>query len=485
MYTGTDRRGVAVRLLAALLVFCAIGAGILGGCARTKTKTTTALGQWPGRKTPLVLAGNRGADAVGAYDEVRRDLSEAQWKTLLRYAPRSTWDRIRSNKKDIDAARRAVIASRLAGAKPTTQAVKLPDVPTETLANGQIQMYYRIRHYGGVKVTAAKATGLSRRTITIGAGDVTTLAALVTKRLAGKGTVSTLAGNQVLVITCAPEVKASVLGLLVRIDSPTPQVEITARIFEVQHDMDFQMGVKLLIKYLGSEVGATGAAAGMFSAEDFASGAGAMTATGVSPNDPGAAMRILNVFGHSGWSTDTTIQAMAQTGLIKLVSSPRMTVTVGNTGYVLAGQEMPVQSAIMSNTNVVTQQLSYKPIGVQLYVTPQIIGIDSVKLHVVTVASEISGFKPLTALGGMAQERVSATVMNPILDTREAESYVDIPDGDALVIGGLRRVRTIVRENKIPGLGDIPYLGWLFKRHRSQTQITDLYFFVTPRIIHQ
>ena len=486
MCTGTNRRGPAARASAVVWVLCAAGAGILGGCAsEAKTRTTTSLGDWPGRKTPLILAGDRGADAVGAYDEMRRDLSEAQWEVLLRYAPRSTWDRIRSRKKDIDAARRAIAASKLAARKATTQPAELLDVPTTTLAGGQIRMYYRIRHYGGVKVTAAKATGLSRRTITIAAGDVTTLAALVTKHLAGKGTVSVLPGNQVLLITCTADAKASVLKLLALVDSPTPQVEITARIFEVQHDMDFQVGVKLLLKYLGSDVGATGVGASMFSAEDFAKGAGAMTAAGVNPQDPGSAMRILNVFGHSGWSTDTTIQAMAQTGLIKLVSSPRMTVTVGNTGYVLAGQEMPVQSAILSNDNVVTQQLSYKPIGVQLYVTPQIIGTESVKLHVVTVASEISGFKPLTAMGGMAQEQVSATVMNPILDTREAESYVDIPDGNALVIGGLRRVRKIVRENKIPGLGDIPYLGWLFKRHRSQTQITDLYFFVTPRIIRQ
>ena len=455
---------------------CAIVVGILSGCAGEK-KTTTKIGDWPQRDRPLVFAGDRPDDAVGAYDSARKDLSQAQWKILERYAPRSVWERIRERRADIEASRRKVRPARAADKKPTTQPAKLPDVPTETLASGQIQMYYRIRHYGGAKVTASKATGLSRRTITVSPGDMTTLASLVTKRLAGKGTVSVLPGDQVLVITCAPAMKKSVLTLLARVDVPTPQVEITARIFEVQHDMDFQMGVKLLVKYLGGDDQGIGAA--FFSAEDFAKTM-MNPATGANVQDPGSAMRLVNAFGDSGWSTDVTIQAMAKTGLIKLVSSPRMTVTVGNTGYVLAGQELPIQSAILSNDNVVTTQLTYKPIGVQLYVTPQVIGTGSVKLHVVTVASEITGFKTLTAIGG-----ATAPAINPILDTREAESYVAVPDGAALVIGGLRRVRTVTRENKVPLLGDIPILGWLFKSHRSQTQITDLYFFVTPRIIRQ
>jgi type II secretory pathway component GspD/PulD (secretin) len=47
----------------------------------------------------------------------------------------------------------------------------------------------------------------------------------------------------------------------------------------------------------------------------------------------------------------------------------------------------------------------------------------------------------------------------------------------------LRMIRTTTRESKVPGLGDIPGLGWLFKNHRSQKQQTDLYFFVTPTLL--
>ena len=55
--------------------------------------------------------------------------------------------------------------------------------------------------------------------------------------------------------------------------------------------------------------------------------------------------------------------------------------------------------------------------------------------------------------------------------------------GTTLVISGLRMVRTTTREEKVPGLGELPILGWLFKNHRTQQQQTDLYFFLTPTLL--
>jgi len=51
------------------------------------------------------------------------------------------------------------------------------------------------------------------------------------------------------------------------------------------------------------------------------------------------------------------------------------------------------------------------------------------------------------------------------------------------VISGLRMIRTTSREEKVPGLGDFPIVGWMFKNHRSQQQQTDLYFFLTPTLL--
>jgi type II secretory pathway component GspD/PulD (secretin) len=145
----------------------------------------------------------------------------------------------------------------------------------------------------------------------------------------------------------------------------------------------------------------------------------------------------------------------------------------------LAGQELPIQSANIVN-NVLQTNTSYKPVGVQLYVTPQAIGPDSVKLHTISIVSAVSGFSPMPTLEGSNSPR---NLVNPIIDSREAETAVIIQDGSTLVISGLRMVRTTTRESKIPGLGDIPILGWMFKNHRTQQQQTDLYFFLTPTLL--
>ena len=102
-------------------------------------------------------------------------------------------------------------------------------------------------------------------------------------------------------------------------------------------------------------------------------------------------------------------------------------------------------------------------------------------MHVVTVVSAVSGFSPRK---NMNRTDSLQGVINPIIDSREAETSVVVPNGDTLVIGGLRMIRHVTRERKIPGLGDVAVLEWLFKNHRSQRELSDLYFFVTPRIIN-
>jgi len=469
----TRKQHAGITLIALLL-----GIVSLTGCSSTTATQTLADDAAAPPPSPVVIAGDQPDEAAAAFDAARQELSQAQWDILERYAPRSVWQRIRENRATIEEAKNKVVASTPAVPAPADApppVIDPADVPvTELPDTGRVRMYYRIRHYGGASVKSNVSTGLARRAVEVKPDERHTLEKLVANHLGDRGTAAMLPDDQVLVINCDKDAQAGVLELLARVDQPTPQVEITARIFEVQHDMDFQSGVKILLNYLGSND--AGGLASVFSAEDFANSV-VNPITGNVP-DPSAAMRLVNVFGDSGFSMDTTIEAMSKTGLIKLVSSPRMTVTVGNTGYVLAGQELPVQSAVISNNNVVSQQIAYKPVGVQLYVTPQVIGDDSVKLHVVTVASEITGFQSLAGIGG-----ATTPTVNPVFDTREAESYVTVSDQDTLVIGGLRRMRAITRENKIPGFGDLPYLGWLFKNHRSQTQITDLYFFITPRII--
>src|SRR5947209_2908332 len=185
----------------------------------------------------------------------------------------------------------------------------------------------------------------------------------------------------------------------------------------------------------------------------------------------------MQAFQSAGVSVDVSFQLLAEAGLIQVVSEPRMTVAVGQTGYMLAGQEIPIQSTNVIN-NVLQVGTTYKPVGVQLYITPEAAGPNRVKLHTISIVSSISGFSPVPTMAGGV-----VPLVNPVIDSREAETAVTVEDRSTLVISGLRMVRTTTRENKIPGLGDLPVLGWMFKNHRSQQEMTDLYFFITPEML--
>jgi type II secretory pathway component GspD/PulD (secretin) len=217
----------------------------------------------------------------------------------------------------------------------------------------------------------------------------------------------------------------------------------------------------------------TQAAANTFNSQAFNNTA----ATGAPFN--GSVISLMQQFQAAGLSLNASFQLLADNGLIRVVSAPRMTVAAGQTGYLLAGQELPIQSASFVN-NVLQTSTTYKPVGVQLYITPQAVGPDRVKLHTISIVSSVSGFSPLPTITGQTGAN---TLINPIIDSREAETAVTIDDGSTLVISGLRMIRTTTREEKVPGLGDIPVLGWMFKNHRSQQQMTDLYFFVTPTLM--
>jgi len=459
----------SVRLWASLLLTA--GSLTWSGCAESIIEYTK-LGAWSqSPDQPTVLSGrpSRDSSALGASVDV---LSDHDWQTLEKIAPRPIWERL--------AAARAMFEKK-GPQKPSPPTIPDPlgdgmklayDVPTTKLPDGKIQMYYRLRHYGGVGVTSAGGTGVDRRKITVAPTDLKALVALVTAQLAGKGTVVALPAENTLVITCDAAVKQSVLTLLAGIDVPPRQVEITAKIFEIKHDFDFQIGAQTLLEHISSDN--TQTVLGTFNPVDF------LGSIGTAGGFQGGILRLLQVFDDAGISLDTTLQMMADTGLIKMVSSPRMTVTVGKTGYVLAGQELPIQSARLSNDNLVTEKTTYKPIGVQLYITPQVVGDDSVKLHVLTTVTAISGFANMSS---MTHKQAGQGLVNPILDSREAETTVTIPNESTLVIGGLRMIRTITRERKMPGLGDIALMEWFFKSHRSQNVINDLYFFVTPRLI--
>ena len=155
-----------------------------------------------------------------------------------------------------------------------------------------------------------------------------------------------------------------------------------------------------------------------------------------------------------------------------ILSSPSITVVDNEEAKFIVGEEVPVLTGSQtgSNNDNPFQTVERKDVGIQLTVTPQINEGTSVQL---TIAQEVSNVLPATANAAVdvsfAKRQLNTTVM--------------VEDGQMIVLGGLIDERTQETESKVPLLGDIPYLGRLFKSTSSQKTKSNLMIFIKPTIL--
>jgi len=518
--TGLIKPGAARQILRAAVLGALLTAGL--ACAsQKKDEQTTAFGQnLTHADRPQVISGSPQRDSI-AFTQSNNQLTATEFGVIDRVAPKPMWEKWNTDRNkiqntasedagggkiDMGATQPSntldtqttpgtldVVTSKPNGFAPTTalSPTTMPATPVMPAAtamtlrparldltnlpvtisempDGKLRLIWVLRSYGGTTVAAAAAGGIARRAVTVTPADLAPLVTVITQQLGGTGAILPLPRENTLVITCAKEQRDTIINLLAGLDVPPRQVEITAKIFEVSHDFDYQQGARLLFNKITNSGAASGVST--FDAARFA-------AAPLPPAGNGSVISLMKTFQDAGLDIEASFQLMAETGLIRVVSSPRMTVAAGQTGYMLAGQELPIQSTTIA-ANATTTATTYKPVGVQLYITPQAVSDDRIKLHAISIVSSVAGFTTLPTLTGG-----STPIVNPIIESREAETAVTIDNGHTLVISGLRMIRTTTREQKVPGLGDLPAVGNLFKNHRSQQQMTDLYFFVTPTLL--
>jgi pilus assembly protein CpaC len=159
------------------------------------------------------------------------------------------------------------------------------------------------------------------------------------------------------------------------------------------------------------------------------------------------------------------IRLMAQTGDAVVLAQPQLLARSGSTAEFLAGGEVPY-STVDANGNTNT---SFKPYGVSLKITPQVEANGAIRSRLEVEVSSID-----TAL---------SIPTGPSLKTRRAATEFNVVSGQTLVLAGFISRELSSNVSKVPGLGDIPVLGELFKSERFQRQETELAIFVTPVIV--
>lgn len=168
------------------------------------------------------------------------------------------------------------------------------------------------------------------------------------------------------------------------------------------------------------------------------------------------------------------IKALQNKGLFQSLAEPNLIAENGKEASFLAGGEYPypvVQGG--GDRNTVTIQ--FKEYGVRLNFTPTIVGTDLVKLKVRPEVSSLDFANALTVEGFRV----------PAISTRRTETEVELQDGQTFAIAGLMNNTITSQMSKIPGIGDIPILGMLFRSKAAQKNQTELVVMITPTILRR
>lgn len=166
------------------------------------------------------------------------------------------------------------------------------------------------------------------------------------------------------------------------------------------------------------------------------------------------------------------LDALETQGLVSVLAEPSLTTTSGKTANFLAGGEFPIP--LVDSDGSVT--VEYKPFGISLNFTPVVLSKEKISLTVAPEVSTISTVDSLT-LG------TTSTFVVPSLQTRRAETTVELGSGQTFAIAGLLKNDRSNNIDKFPGLGDMPVLGALFRSQEFQNDQTELVILVTPFVV--
>ncbi|KAF1046394.1 type II and III secretion system protein family protein [Xylophilus sp.] len=163
------------------------------------------------------------------------------------------------------------------------------------------------------------------------------------------------------------------------------------------------------------------------------------------------------------------LQLLESNNLARVLAAPTLVTLSGQSANFLAGGEIPIPtSSTLGATSV-----QWKKFGIGLTVSPTVLADDRIVLKVAPEASELDYTNAVT----------TNSILIPAIKTRQADTTVELGDGESFVIGGLVSRNTASGVDKVPLLGDLPVLGPFFKRLQYQQDERELVFVVTPRLV--
>ncbi len=283
-----------------------------------------------------------------------------------------------------------------------------------------------------------------------------------------------------LVITAKPEEYQVLEPIIQKLDIPRRQVYVEALIMEVRATLQISVGVDWTAA--GETDLPFGADDGVAFGGSRTSGASVLDEAGNLALPSGLTAGVVSFPVTIGGITFTNLAALitaAQTdNNFNVIATPQLMTLDNEEASVVVAENIPFSTRVDEGTAVTDraiQSFEYRDVGVTLKITPQINEKRFVKLKIFEEISRV--------VSETTQLSPTQVVLAPTTTKRTAETNVQVRDGQTVVIAGLVGDNVDVSVTKVPCLGDVPILGWLFKSETRNTTRTNLLIFLTPYIV--
>ena len=293
-----------------------------------------------------------------------------------------------------------------------------------------------------------------------------------------------------LIVKDVPDKVAEVRALVTRLDQPAKQVMIDSRVVIANDDFARDIGVRFGVTGVtknGSE--------GVGTVSGGLGGTGAIVDSAVNnlintgqpfpvaipnindrigvpfpaaPSGGGSPARLALAILGADYLVDLELSALQTEGKGEILSNPRVVTADLKKATIVQGRQIPY-SEVDENGKVTT---AFKDALLKLEVTPQITPDDRVRMDLKVSKDDVGANVP-QATGGFV----------PSIDKREVETQVLVNNGETVVLGGVFEQNKNKSKDKVPLLGDVPLLGYLFQRNSNNTIKRELLIFVTPQIL--
>ncbi len=314
--------------------------------------------------------------------------------------------------------------------------------------------------------------------------DVKELEMALRKFISEQGSISANPGTSNIIVTDVESKIKAIDTFIEEIDRITPQILVDAKVYDISSKasmdlgVEWQMGTNTLYA-LDSESYSNGAPlTGMIG--NMVEGtvtnpgiAGAFSGNVGKTSSTDALFRFGILNDHV--RLDAAIRAKEEDIRAKLLANPRILVLDNIQAEIKIVEEIPFQELTESSGGGSIGTTAFREVGIELRVTPHLTRDGLIRL--------LLNPKFSVRTGDVVIAGINNTSPQPIVATRETTTTALIKDGQTVVIGGLKKQDVSQQINKIPLLGDLPILGFLFKSEGETTINSELVIFITPSLV--